>query len=780
MAACSDRNVRRRQTTGLGPNSPMTTRRPRWERRESDGAAWLAAVPTVQQEDEGDAAPRIARKSRRFSANFSPLLNREPFPGVTADLRRRSAAAGRTAAVNCVLFAALVFTRQDALPATWVGNVLAVTALKDTLGETFLFARSVFLSMVPVSIVCCAVGYALGRTDDLWYSILLPGVVLVGSLIVVLCPQLPNKNLMLVIFYLTVASPLSSRETDYLDIPSRDLGTWFAVRLVGTCSVGLSIAVMVHLSLKFTPHSTTAHRMTDRLVWRLRLETEQLLRAVLQYTQNIGVATLTARKARTTIEFYICSRGKTISKLEQLAEAVRAEKIFGETSIDCTKLENFIQCAKKQQKHTELIRRATAEEFLGEEYTSHNEHVKSIKTKISKNLGFALDSLVAEFCRCERDFLDLRRASAHQDCSGLAQCMDVYRKQMKAAIEETEHMLDGNEEAIRQTAGPLVRSRVVFLGVFSFVREFQDLNAAKPSDKVEAKVSGWSAILAALMSQLKSHMSLPWPWNNVAKRRLAVKTSVGLCLASLWVSIPYYPNSIWPGITVASISLSTSGASYVKSLDRLWGTLVAAAFSLLLTSTVKNEIVTLLFMTVFAFVSIMVSNPDREYASRYAATSVGSILFGSIENNMDVRQYAPLRVMLIFVGVAIFLFVELVIFPRSSRTVVQAKSLEFFENIEVCLMDCSKVLSMIGSQPDVTAEDSDAFRDQTTANPLWMLSEGQDSVDSAGYLSESVKAVEKTFSVFKIELGPGLVEPGMSNSHSARDGVRVCIDNDFS
>lgn len=760
----------------------MTTRRPprppRWDRRESDGAAWLDAAALAVQQDH--AAPQIARKRRRFSATFSPLLNREPFPGVTADLRRRLAAAGRTATVNFAIFAALVFSGQKSLPAAWVGNVLAVTALKDTLGETFLFARSIVLSMVPVSVSCCAVGYILGRFDDLWYSILLPGVVLVGSLIVVLCPQLPNKNLMLVILYLTVASPLSSKETVYLDAPSKDLGAWFSVRLAGTCVVGLSIAVMLHLSLKFTPNSTTAHRMTDRLIWRLRFETEQLLRAVLQYTQNIGVATLTARKSRTMIEFYICSRGKTISKIEQLADAVKAERVFGEASIDCTKLKKFIECAKKQQRHTEMIRQATAEEFLGEEYTSHNENVKSIKTKISTNLGFALDCLVAEFCRCERDFLDFRHTSAHQDCSsGLAQCMDLYRQKMKAAIEEAEQMLDENEEAKRQTAGPLVRSRVVFLGVSSFVREFQDLTAATSSDKMEAKVPGRSTNLTALMSQLKSQMTLSWPWKNVAKRRLAVKTSVGLCVASLWVSIPYYPSGIWPGITVASISLSTSGASYVKSLDRLWGTLVAAAFSLLLTSAVESEIATLLLMTVFAFASIMVSNPDREYASRYAATSVGSILYGSVENNMDVRQYAPLRVMLIFVGVAIFLFVELVIFPRSSRTVVQAKSLEFFEHLEVCLTDCSNLLSTIGSQPEVTAEDSDAFRDQITANPLWMLKEGQDSVDLAGSLSESVKAVKETFSAFKIELGPGLVEPGMLNPPRL-DGVRVCFDDDFS
>ncbi len=36
-----------------------------------------------------------------------------------------------------------------------------------------------------------------------------------------------------------------------------------------------------------------------------------------------------------------------------------------------------------------------------------------------------------------------------------------------------------------------------------------------------------------------------------------------------------YPNSIWVGVTVASMSLESTGATYLKCTDRLWGTLMA-------------------------------------------------------------------------------------------------------------------------------------------------------------------------------------------------------------
>ena len=146
-----------------------------------------------------------------------------------------------------------------------------------------------------------------------------------------------------------------------------------------------------------------------------------------------------------------------------------------------------------------------------------------------------------------------------------------------------------------------------------------------------------------------------------------MKTALGLSLASLWVSIPSlrgdiaYPNSVWVGLTVASVSLESTGAAYTKCLDRLWATLIAAAYALLIGKIVdpNNGIVKLLALSAFTFGATLLTNPARPYASRYAATSVGSILFGSFANNVEVHEYVPNRIMLIFIGVATFIFVEI-------------------------------------------------------------------------------------------------------------------------
>ena len=50
-----------------------------------------------------------------------------------------------------------------------------------------------------------------------------------------------------------------------------------------------------------------------------------------------------------------------------------------------------------------------------------------------------------------------------------------------------------------------------------------------------------------------------------------------------------YPNSIWVGVTVASVSLESTGATYLKCIDRLWGTLMAGGFAVSLMST-QHEI----------------------------------------------------------------------------------------------------------------------------------------------------------------------------------------------
>ena len=191
-------------------------------------------------------------------------------------------------------------------------------------------------------------------------------------------------------------------------------------------------------------------------------------------------------------------------------------------------------------------------------------------------------------------------------------------------------------------------------------------------------------------SSLKSGLTMPWLHSNPSKLRLALKTALAMSLASLWVSIPHlreyvaYPNSMWVGITVAVISLENTGSSVIKCIDRLWGTLVAGAYALLVAKLLPFEImyVGIASYAVFAFVAILLKNPERSYASECAVTSLASILFGSFYNEIDVNQYVTQRIMLIFIGVITFLFVELALFSRSSRIIVEACALKWFNDLQ--------------------------------------------------------------------------------------------------
>ena len=665
----------------------------------------------------------------------------------------------------------------DYLPVAWIGNVMAITTLKSTLGDTVLSTKDVFVPMLPISMIGWGISMLLGRLSTQIYSILLPFVVLALTLIIILCPwpYLTMKNLMLLILYLILASPLSLRYSGFdNDSAQEELSSWFVPGLVGTCTIGLCVALLVHIMLMVVPRSTTASRLAPKLMNQLTCETHQLLLSLSEYMQNLGKASSISRQSRTLIEFYVKSRSRTLGKLDSYLPAMRAEKNLSSVlpislSTNFDTVEDFVACAKKQQKHAELIRLATTQQFLGEDYTSMNEAVRGVKTKMSDNLGAAVEQIAMEYTMSEYAlFFDTSDINRERTFNDLQSCMESYRSAMGNAITDAELMLLNDDEigitlASRSTtAGPLIRSRVVFHAVFSFVHELRDMITCLAGEK-PAEVA-----TKTITSKLRATLKMPWLWNDLGKRRLAMKTALGLSFASLWVSIPSlrgyiaYPNSVWVGLTVASVSLESTGAAYTKCLDRLWATLIAAAYALLIGKIVdpNNGIVKLLALSAFTFGATLLTNPARPYASRYAATSVGSILFGSFANNVEVHEYVPNRIMLIFIGVATFLFVEMIVFPRSSRTIVQAQSIQFFEDLEHFLFDSGKVCGSISSFHKVSSnvEEDDAALDAD--DPIWMLRQGHKKMTTFTH-DLTADTVKSTVALAKSELRPGIAEPSL-------------------
>lgn len=184
----------------------------------------------------------------------------------------------------------------------------------------------------------------------------------------------------------------------------------------------------------------------------------------------------------------------------------------------------------------------------------------------------------------------------------------------------------------------------------------------------------------------------------------------------------------------------------------------------------SDSVGTLVMITLFTFSATLLTNKDRPYASRYAATSIGSILYGSLDNGVSVKEYIPMRIMLIFVGCCTFLFVELVVFPRSSKTIVQAQSLQFFEDLENFLFDTSKVCGSITSINKKEKGEGDEVH-LPEDDPLWMLRGGYQKFTSSLVevdLHTSRDVVSKTNALARREFRPALTEPSM--------GLNVSLD----
>ena len=396
------------------------------------------------------------------------------------------------------------------------------------------------------------------------------------------------------------------------------------------------------------------------------------------------------------------------------------------------------------------------------------------------NLGFALEQLTLEYERSEKAFFDSSTNADQRNkdiiFGSLKSCIEDYRKAMRQAITDAETLLlerDAESRSTASTAGPLIRQRVAFLGTYSLVDELLQMVTSEADVQPPEKESTKSKI-----TQLVDTLRMPWLWKDVSKRRLAAKTALGLLLGSLWVAIPYlreaiaYPNSIWVGMTAAVVSLETTGATFAKAVDRLWGTLVAGGYAMLINKLFDGShwAVKLFALSIFVFTATFLTNRERPYASRYASASVVSILYGSFDNGIDAVDYAGMRVMLIFTGVVLFLFVEVLVFPRSSRTVVQASSLQFFEDLEHFFYDSGRICGSISAITKTKNGGEDNKVHLPEDDPMWLLREGYEKFPSlANELDSTRDVVSKTLGIAKGELRPGLQEPSL--------GVNIALDS---
>ena len=132
--------------------------------------------------------------------------------------------------------------------------------------------------------------------------------------------------------------------------------------------------------------------------------------------------------------------------------------------------------------------------------------------------------------------------------------------------------------------------------------------------------SGNYASFCDHLNCLRDFLSAQWLWYKSDSLRLALKTSVGMALASLFVSITYLwrlsqPFGHWPGLTIASVNLSSTASSFHKASDRLFGTLLAASYCLLVSDLFpgNKDYIKIPAIAVFTYIVLYLKNAEHAY-----------------------------------------------------------------------------------------------------------------------------------------------------------------------
>lgn len=494
------------------------------------------------------------------------------------------------------------------------------------------------------------------------------------------CPQLASRNLMILVMYIVVASPV--RE---------DFEWWAPFGWVATYLVSLAIALLMNAF----PLPNFAFQSNHALLKRLEKDLTMLLIETKTYADNTGIKPALSHAAIASIELVHTRIKVTVTVLKENLPATKTELSWMCKGNAANDLSEWVDQSEKLLKPLKQLRTAMMQRVLGEEYNIYSQNLREakqiIKTEIAPSRDRMVDAMIAAIAVCHAWADPAEHRTVLPDVQGelrvaLRECRHAFHQAMGKAAEKLGENTDTNVPIFAH----LTRRMSSFSALFAFGDSLLAYleNRSWEAEEIiigDATQQGFCAGFFCWCCGVVAFWETKWLWYNKDNFRLALKTSVGMVLASLFVSVPYLwsiaePFGVWPGLTIASVNLGTTGSSFHKASDRLFGTLLAAAFALLVSDLFpgNTDSVKIPEIALFTFVVVYLRNSEHAYKYTYAATSIGSMLYGSIKNDFNILRYIPKRIELIFTGVIIFTFVELLLFPRSSRKMVEGLGFQFF------------------------------------------------------------------------------------------------------
>lgn len=506
------------------------------------------------------------------------------------------------------------------------------TNLKDSLGASITSVQGFGTSIVLTTLLSFPVGVFMAWLTPMEASIILPFAVAILSFFIMSCPQLTARNLMILVMYIIVATNVREQ-----------IEWWEPLGWATTYLIGLTIAVLMNIF----PSPNSAVGATHKHLTRLEQDLTMILVQCKAYADNTGTTPGITRAAMASIELLYTRIIQNITGVKSRLPATKIELGLKCNTEAAEDLRQWINQAGKIQSHLQQLKTALTHQVLGEEHQYYSPNLAEAKQAIKEEISDArdrmLDAMVASVAVCHAWADPFAKRTVLPDTLGeledsVSECRHAFHRAMHKAAEK----LGENQNVNTPVFAHLTRRMSAFHALFElgdcivvYLKQHQwEEEQIKSTDK-----SFIGGVFGGLFHSFVAFTSPAWLWHNKDSFRLAVKTSVGMFLASLFVAVPFLwniaaPFGVWPGLTIASVNLGTTGSSFHKASDRLFGTLLAAAYALLVSDLFPGnaDFVKIPAIAFFTFSVVYLRNPEHAYKFTYAATSIGSMLYGSVKN----------------------------------------------------------------------------------------------------------------------------------------------------
>ena len=570
---------------------------------------------TTNNSNDSDSQQQNQQPSSSRS-RFNPLLHL-PFDNQGGNVSERCDTAIRAAVGSFTVFSALVLSHQQYFSSIWIGNIFMIVALQANLGATIKSAYGFGRSILGTTLLSWPVAYMINEEilfDGYTWYWLFPPLVFLLSLLLFSIPNVTSPNLMVLVMYVNVGYPVRQRmNTDW----------WQPLGSMGSYFVGLAVSVLMHMVLPCWKWNTAA-RHASSCIHQLNMDMTLFLKETYAYTKTTGVDSTQSRVAGAGMQLATQRISKGTNQLKTLLPDIKTEEaIFGRWSSCCgcssclstvgdsQKLEQWVNRLESSVQHVNTLTMTLNQRYMGETVETTKEATKELRQNIYRHVqeygyGDMIDSMIETFEICN-NLADPLSSSKNMSKSGDPHDMenpnstvssnsmtwDATVQKLKRTIASTKHgfsiAISTATKEVQQTASMPVFAHIArrltsfhsltMLGQ-DLIQYYESNIASQQQDhtneegedkgmmcKPRIGISRWCASLI--------HASkTPWLLREAERRRLALKTSVGMFLASLFISV----GALWDISEVRTfqnqkfvmLRLETYPANYVLFLVAFW------------------------------------------------------------------------------------------------------------------------------------------------------------------------------------------------------------------